>query len=305
MVTSPWGPMRIADSHVHFFSQQFFKLLAAQKPGLTIDQMGPALGWQMPPEDPVALARAWVHDLDHHGVERAALIASLPGDEDSVAAAVAAYPARFWGYFMVNPHASDVVVRVQGALDRGLHAVCFFPAMHRYHMHDEAAMTLLDVVAATRPSALVFVHCGVLSVGVRPKLGLASPFDMRYSNPVDLHGIALRFPQLRFIIPHFGAGFLREALMVAELCPNVFLDTSSSNRWMDYEGLDLRTVFRRTLDLLGARRLLFGTDSSFFPRGWNSAIFEAQAKALYELGLEAKEAGYIFGENLRHLLSGA
>ena len=49
---------------------------------------------------------------------------------------------------------------------------------------------------------------------------------------------------------------------------------------MHFEGLDLRTVFRRALDLLGPRRLLFGTDSSFFPRGWHGAIFEAQAKAL-------------------------
>ncbi len=293
--------MRVADAHVHFLSHHFFELLAGQKPGLTFEAMGPLLGWQMPPADPAALAHTWIQELDHHGVERAALISSLPGDEDSVAAAVAAYPARFWGYFMVNPLAPDVVVRVQGALDRGMHAVCLFPAMHRYTVQDDASLAVLDVVAATRPSALVFVHCGVLSVGVRPKLGLASPFDMRYSNPIDLHAVALRYPQLRFVIPHFGAGYLREALMVAELCPNVFLDTSSSNRWMHFEGLDLRGVFRRVLDLLGPRRLLFGTDSSFFPRGWNGAVFEAQAKALYELGLKAEEASLIFGENLRHL----
>jgi predicted TIM-barrel fold metal-dependent hydrolase len=301
MVASPWGPIRVSDAHVHFFSHRFFTLLAAQKPGLTFESMEASLGWQMPPADPSVLARTWVEELDRNGVERAALIASLPGDEDSVAAAVAAFPARFYGYFMVNPLAPDAVARVQGALDRAMHAVCLFPAMHRYSMHDDAALALLDVVAATKPQALVFVHCGVLSVGVRTKLGMASPFDMRYSNPIDLHGVALRFPHVRFVVPHFGAGYLRELLMVAELCPNVFIDTSSSNRWMHFEGLDLRTVFRRALDLLGPRRLLFGTDSSFFPRGWHGAIFEAQAKALYELGLKADEAALIFGENLKHL----
>lgn len=301
-VASPWGPLQVADAHVHFFSHRFFSLLAAQKPGLTFDQMGALLGWTMPPEDPAALAEAWVHELDKRGVARAALIASLPGDEESVLAAVAAHPRRFWGYFMVNPRAADTVARVQGALDRGMHAVCFFPAMHGYYMYDDAAMAVIDVIAATRPAALVFVHCGVLSVGVRPKLGLSSPFDMRYSNPIDLHGVALRFPHVRFVIPHFGAGYFREALMLAELCPNVFLDTSSSNKWMHYEGLDLRHVFRRALDLLGPKRLLFGSDSSFFPRGWNAAIFEAQAKALYELGVEAKDANLLFGENLTRLL---
>lgn len=301
MIETPWGPMRVADCHVHFFSHGFFTALAKQKPGLTLESMGAALGWQMPPTEPEALARRWAEELDRHGVERAALIASLPGDENSVAAAVAAFPKRFLGYFMLNPLAQDAVPRLQSALDRGMHAVCLFPAMHRYSVHDDAVLAAIDVIAATRPSTLVFVHCGVLSVGVRDKLGLPSPFDMRYSNPIDLHAVALRFPNIRMVVPHFGAGYLREALMLAELCPNVFLDTSSSNRWMHYEGLDLRTVFRRALDLLGPRRLLFGTDSSFFPRGWNAPVFEAQAKAVYELGLKEEEAALIFGENLRAL----
>jgi len=30
---SPWGAMLVADAHVHFFSQHFFELIAAQKPG--------------------------------------------------------------------------------------------------------------------------------------------------------------------------------------------------------------------------------------------------------------------------------
>ena len=71
---------------------------------------------------------------------------------------------------------------------------------------------------------------------------------------------------------------------------------------MRYDGLDLRSVFRRALDVLGPKRLLFGTDSSFFPRGWHAAIFEVQAKALYELGRDEADARLIFGENLAHLL---
>ena len=68
-------------------------------------------------------------------------------------------------------------------------------------------------------------------------MGLPSPFDMRYSNPIDLHAVALRHPELNFVVPHFGAGYFREALMLADLCPNVYLDTSSSNGWMRFEGL--------------------------------------------------------------------
>jgi uncharacterized protein len=126
---------------------------------------------------------------------------------------------------------------------------------------------------------------------------------MRYSNPIDLHGVALRYPRLPFVLPHFGAGYFREALMLADLCPNVYFDTSSSNSWVRYEGLDLKTVFRRSLAVAGPSRLLFGTDSSFFPRGWNRQIFEMQTQTLAEIGVGGGDARLILGENLRRLLA--
>jgi predicted TIM-barrel fold metal-dependent hydrolase len=198
---------------------------------------------------------------------------------------------------MVNP------LTETPAVIEGLDAACFFPAMHQYFIHDTRVEPFLEEAAAR--NTLVFVHCGVLTVGVRARLGLPSLFDMRFSNPIELHGVALRHPRVRFIVPHFGAGYFREALMLAELCPNVYLDTSSSNSWMRYERLELNTVFRWALDVAGPARLLFGTDSSFFPRGWNLNIFEVQTHALLELGVSSGDARLIFGENLERLRNGA
>jgi predicted TIM-barrel fold metal-dependent hydrolase len=106
------------------------------------------------------------------------------------------------------------------------------------------------------------------------------------------------------VVPHFGAGYFREALMLCDLCPNVYIDTSSSNSWMRYHApeIDLKAVYRRALDVAGAGRLLFGTDSSFFPRGWNTAIFSAQEKVLSELGVGKEDAAAIMGGNLERLL---
>lgn len=299
---TPWGELEVRDAHVHFFSHSYFTLLAGQKAGLRVEEMGPILGWEMPPEEPEKLAARWVEELDRHGVAQSVLIASLPGDEDSVIAAVNAFPRRFFGYFFLNPLALDALSRAERALERGLRGISLLPAMHGYFVHDERVRPVLELAAAH--GAVVFVHCGVLTVGVRKKLGLASPFELRFSNPVDLHGVALRYPQVRFVIPHFGAGYFREALMVADLCPNVFLDTSSSNGWMRYQAppVDLKMVFERALEVAGARRLLFGTDSSFFPRGWHRAIFDEQVKALEAIGVTAEDARAIFGENLAGLL---
>ncbi|HXP84419.1 MAG TPA: amidohydrolase family protein [Bryobacteraceae bacterium] len=297
MCESPWGPLEVRDAHVHFFSHRFFSTLVAQKPGLSWEAAEQKLGWQLPAQEPERLAETWVHELDRYGVAGAALIASVPGDESSVTAAVRAFPERFAAYAMVNPREWHPETFSE------VRVVCLFPAMHRYSLHDESVRPVFDWAQTNQRAVLV--HCGVLRVGVRDKLDLPSLFDLRYSNPTDVHAVALRYPDVPIVVPHFGAGYFREALMLADQCPNVYLDTSSSNQWMKYQEsrLDLRQVFRRALDVVGPARLLFGTDSSYFPRGWHQAIFEQQARALYELDVSASHARAIFGQNLLRILS--
>jgi predicted TIM-barrel fold metal-dependent hydrolase len=290
---TPWNNLEVSDAHVHFFSHGFLEGLGSQC-GKSAREVAEAAGWEFPGTTE-ELAHRWAAELDRSGVARCALIASIPGDAASVTAAVAACPDRFYAFAMVNPMAENP------SIAPGVRAICLFPAMHRYSLHDPKVDALLQQAAGR--GIAVFVHCGVLTVGVRKKLGLASPFDMRFSNPLDLHAIALRYPRIRFIVPHFGAGYFREALMLADLCPNVYLDTSSTNSWMRYEGLDLATVLRRALTVAGPRRLLFGTDSSFFPRGWNQPVFELQVHALSSLGITAESAQLILGENLQRILS--
>ena len=297
-IETGWGPIPVSDAHVHFFSHRFFELLASQREDLSAARAIEILGWRTPPADPVALADLWTSEFARHGVSRGALIASHPGDVDSVAAAIAAHPARFAGHFMFDP--SKPGANAAPAFACGLRCVCLFPALHHYSMHDAGARAAIEEAARHRNSA-VFVHCGTLSIGVRKKLGLKTVYDARHANPLDLMALAQEFPQVPFVIPHFGAGLFREALLLASQCPNVYLDTSSSNNWMAAEGLDLRAVFKRALDTAGPDRLLFGTDSSFFPRGWNRAIFDAQATALYELGIDDGAASRIFGENFDRL----
>jgi len=289
-------PATLNDAHCHFFSTPFFAALGG-------DAALEKLGWDAP-GDADALADRWVAELDRRGVSRATLIASMPGDAASVAAAISRHPDRFVGFFMVDPTQADAAAKAGAAIDSGgLRGICLFPAMHRFSIQDERARQMFEV-AAKRPGTAVFVHCGVLSVGVRKKLGLPSPFDIRYGNPLDLHALALAFPQVPIIIPHFGAGLLREALMVADLCPNVLLDTSSSNGWIKYQpGLTLAAVFRQALAVAGPDRLLFGTDSSFFPRGWVADVYAQQSAVLDELGVSAEVKEKVFGGNFDRVFS--
>ena len=298
----------VNDAHCHFFSSQFFNTLARQRPVLP-DQEAPdicrELKWDAPGTADV-LADRWVAELDAHGVSRAALIASVPGDEASVAEAVAHHPTRLVGFFMVDPSAADAADRVRHAIDElQLRGICLFPAMHHVPLGDDR-ITRIAEIAASRPGAAVFVHCGVLSVGVRARLGLPSRFDMRLGSPLDVLALALAFPAVPFIIPHFGAGLLREALMAADTARNIYLDTSSSNGWIRYmPGLTLDAVFKAALAVAGPSRLLFGTDSSFFPRGWQKGVYEAQKQIVDGAGVSAADAALVFGGNFDRLFPAA
>lgn len=310
---TPFGEMEVFDAHCHFFSHKLFETLIGQSPTLSkeadpIGRVANLTGWEMPPANPVELGKIWMAELDKNNIAAAMLIASVPGDEDSVAAAIAAFPDRIAGAFMFDPTKPDAETRAKRAFDElNLRVVCLFPAMQQYSVAECEGARAVAALASERPGTAVFVHCGALSVGVRKKLGLKSPFDMRRSNPLDIYKLAAEFPTAKFIVPHFGAGMFREAMMLADLCPNVFIDTSSSNKWMNYELLEtgpveLAMVFKRALAVVGHERLLFGTDSSFFPRGWHEAVFHAQAKALVEIGASEEQAQAIFGGNLRRLL---
>ncbi len=290
------------DSHCHFFSSQFFTTLSRQRGrGDTVGTLCGELQWE-DPGTPEALADRWVQELDTNGVARSALIASVPGDEASVAAAVSRHPRRFVGYFMVDPSAEEAVARVTHAVTSlGLRVACLFPAMHHVPLSDARIDRIVEAVAA-QPGTAVFVHCGVLSVGVRKKLGLPSRFDLSLGDPLSITRLALAYPRLPFIVPHFGAGMLRETMMAGDACPNIHVDTSSSNNWIRYApGWTLPGVFRTAMSVLGPSRVLFGTDSSFFPRGWQRGIHESQKAAATEAGISESDQALIFGGNFDRL----
>ena len=294
----------ICDAHCHFFSPQFLEILAKDTPFASGDADAfSTLGWDRP-ESAQALADRWISELDRQGVSRVALIASVPGDEASVATAVARHPARFVGFFMFNPTAPDADGRLERAIESGHRGICLFPAMHGYELTDPRVASVFT--AARRTKAAIFVHCGALTVGVRRRLGLPSPFNWRLGDPLALASVAVRFPDVPVIIPHFGAGFFREALMAVDQCPSIHLDTSSSNDWIKYDpGLTLEAVFGQALRVAGPERLLFGTDSSFFPRGWQKPIYVSQRAALDAIGADVSTHEKVFADNFNRLFPAA
>src|SRR6187399_933581 len=119
-----WGELAVRDAHVHFFSHRFFSLLTG---GRDVAEVAAQLEWEAPEPEPELLADRWVAELDRHGVTSAAIIASIPGDDDSVARAIARHPERLHGQFLLNPLAPDAAARLEAGFAARMRTVCLFP----------------------------------------------------------------------------------------------------------------------------------------------------------------------------------
>ena len=305
------APVPVIDAHFHLFSRPYYEAVAAQASGT--DAVGERLsrlatrgGIEIPGADLAAHVARWLAEFDRHGVEKAVCFSSAMEEAPAVAEAAAIARGRLVPVALVNPLAPDAPAKAKALLlGKGFRGVLLFPALHRYRAGGPEAKAVLKEVADA--GGIAYVQCGLLKVPVRDLLGYPRTTDLSFANPLDLVPVADAFAKTPFVVPHFGAGFLREALMLGAQCENVYVDTSSSNGWMatDPAGLSLADVLRRALAVYGPERVLFGTDSSTFPRGWRADILAAQRAALARAGATPEAAAKVLGGNAERLLARA
>ncbi len=303
--------MKLFDAHLHFFSYDFFISLArlvAQRTGEApeglLTRAAEKAGFDLPPRDPIEHLQRWLAAMDRHGVDRAAAFASLPEEAEPLRDACADADDRLIPLTMVNPLSQNGAAFARQALtEMGFRGILLFPSLHHFDLLDDACRPILEIARDCR--AVVLVHCGILEIKVRDLLGLPRPYNIRYANPLAVTGAASRYPEVTFIIPHFGAGLFQETLLAGAQCPNIYVDTSSSNGWMKLrpDSIDLDRVLEMALGTFGPERILFGTDSTTFPRGWRSDVYSAQSAALERLGVSIPDRNLIFGENLARILN--
>jgi uncharacterized protein len=300
--------MPVVDFHMHFFSKVFFETLASLSPlpGTPEERLQGAVkkaGLQLPDADVKAHTAKWLAEADRNDVEQLCAFASVPEEIPALAEARKHGGARIVPFALVNPTVPAAADRVRALVrEQGFCGVLLFPAMHHYHLKDPACEGVLQALNETR--AVCYVHCGLLIVKLRDLLGIPRVQDLTFASPLGIVPVANRYPDVRFVIPHFGAGLFREALLAGVQCPNVHVDTSSSNSWTATQEvpLSLADVFRRALGVFGPKRILFGTDSNVFPAGWRADRLTEQRSALESAGASAADVEAITGGNARRIL---
>jgi predicted TIM-barrel fold metal-dependent hydrolase len=244
---------------------------------------------------PEKIARDWAEELDRHGVDKAVFVSLYP-EEDELTEVVRADSRRYYAFATVDPRDPNA------------------PQLLRRRVEDEGYVGLklypptMGFLPSDRAFYPVYEECRSLGIPVLFHLGITLQYesDLRYANPVELHPVLKDFPEIPFIIAHFGAGYFREVLFLAYHVNNLYVDTSGKNVWIDYlpYRISLSDVFERSLKFFGPERIIFGTDSRMLSRGYRRMVLDQQLAILRGLELGKEEISLIMGANFMRLIGG-
>lgn len=298
MVISKIG-IEVVDSHAHFITYDTVKRWIAD--GASLERMQQRVSFQtdMPqlqiPDEAWDTGQMWADELDKYGISAIGMMIG-PDEWDEFLKTRRRFPGRFMGYANVDPAKADAVDVVHRAAKDNFQGIKLYPSSWNFPVYDERVYPIYE--AALKHNLLVILHFGI-TIGTQANL--------RFGNPLDIQKPAHDFPDLNFMIAHFGAGFFREVLMLMYQTHNVVMDTSGSNAWMNYLPYDLNItkIFERALKAGAACRVVFGTDSSFFPRGFRYNILEEQYNAVKalcpQMCYSEDDVNLIFRDNILRL----
>jgi hypothetical protein len=228
----------------------------------------------------------WVHTpeviirvMDEGGIDQACVtgLADIPGDDpdayDRFVGALRAHPDRLVaGYLRINPwygqQARELFVR--SVREDGIRGMKLHPTT--------------IILPPNSPAVIEFVRlAGEQGVPVLFHSG-----DDPNALPLQIGHCAAAAPDTNIIMGHTGGVFFWEdALRVAERYPNVYLDPS---------GNPLPDIVRKSVDAVGAGRVVFGTDMpAMHPR--------VELKKVELAGLTPDERELICHRNIARLMS--
>mgnify|MGYP001481119330 CR=1 FL=1 len=185
--------------------------------------------WSTEPSEPPARTQAevdvntgrWLAELEKYGIERINFVSAHTNDQ--LAAIVRQHPDRFTG-FAHHPLLPGAGAELRRAVDDlGLKGYKLLAPRTEVPFEDPSVRDVWEFCAERRLPVLI--HFGFLGRGG----GVVSHPRM---SPLSLFEVARMFPEIPFIIPHFGVNTWADVLALAWSLPNIYVDTSGSNQWM-------------------------------------------------------------------------
>ncbi len=287
--------MKLIDSHVHFHIG--FSIKEIDDPWLKKEKEKWLRAWNFP--EPVQindfdkLSELWYQEAVKHSIERIVFVTS--NGNENMLKVVLKHPDRFIGYAHHDPSKKDAAQELEKYLKKGLKGYKILGPAVNTPLNDRSLYPVWEV--ANTYEIPVLIHFGIMGAAG----GTAYHVNI---NPLIIHDVAKEFKKIKFIVPHFGCGYVFETLNLCWACPNVYVDTSGSNqwmRWMPYE-LNLEMLFRKYRETIGPERIIFGTDSSWFPRGFSKPYLDEQIRSMVNVGYKDDEIDRVLYKNIVEIL---
>ncbi|NMP22914.1 amidohydrolase family protein [Sulfobacillus harzensis] len=301
----PKKSWRILDFHIHFAvrsNRRTERASGAPDSELTYGQRQYRWmmeAWDFPtpepevPEPPVVLER-WLGEIKRYNLEGVVFVTGA--GSEFMAAAQANNPGRIFSFSHISPDDPDALQKITHDIeDLKLSGFKMFGPQLERPFDDPAYWPIWELLAKHRVPLLI--HFGVLGGGG----GIV--YHPRMS-PLTVDPVARAFPEIPIVIPHFGAGYWGDLLQLGWAHENVHVDTSGSNqwiRWMPYP-LTLESLLQKAYETFGPDRIIFGSDSSYFPRGFAVRYVQDLIRAARYNGMPDADLQKILYDNAWRIL---
>ncbi len=243
------------------------------------------------PKAKIATAEDLIASMDREGIDRSIILNIGWTDHelcqetnDYIMEAISRYPDRLVGFCALQPRAGEkAVAEMERCARGGIKGIGELrPDIQGFDLGDEVVMRPI-VEAAAHHRFILLTHSSEPVGHLYPGKGNVT-LDMLYR-------FISQFPQLPIVCAHWGGGLPFYALMpeVRQALGNVFFDTAAT------PFLYQPQVFKYVSQILGADKILFGSDYPLLPP---SRIMSQLRSA----GLEEEAEGLILGGNATRLL---
>lgn len=240
-----------------------------------------------------------LRDMDRAGIEKAVLLGWYWEHQETCelqnrwfSGWTRAHPDRLLAFATVQPTSGERGLDdVRRALDAGFCGVGELLPQAQGFSFEDANWARLVALTVERGVPINLHATSAVAGGPTSK---ATPLE-------DFVRLVRRFPAATFILAHWGGGlpfFFEYKPSLRAWFKNVYFDTSASSLLFD------KNVFRRVVDLVGADRVLFGTDYPLlcYPRESQTPEFARALADARDAGLTDTELEQMLGGNLLRLL---
>jgi len=292
--------MLIVDSHVHFYPEEVsvdpVKWGTERGEHSLTSCIAPVgrrsvQGW--------ASAAVMLRDMDRAGIEKCVLLGWYWENQETCDLQnawfndlIKAHPDRLLAFATIQPRAKQAALdSLERALDVGFCGIGgLFPQAQEFAYDDPHFLRVLQI--ASERGAPINLH-------VTDPL-IPTKAATRVTPLENFVRLAKDFPGVKLILAHWGGGlpFYELNPRLREILRNVTYDCAASPLLYD------RRVFRQIVDLVGADRVLYGSDYPLllYPREQQAPEFKRFLNDLATAGLTAEEQEKVLGKNLLRLV---